>query len=529
MLAALGLRLMRWEHTTVLFNDGPVFLALARAIAEGDLATALAHPFHPLYSASIAAVHLTLGTAFGMSWESSGVWASALAGAGAVAAMYGFVRGAFGEREGLLAAGLLALHSGAIDMSGDVQSEGLYLALFLAACGVLWVALRDADAQRAALAGLLSGLAYLVRPEGLGIAIVAAGLAAGAVVWRRWTPGRGIGWVLALALGAGICVLPYMGALYAQTGELWLTRKKSVSWVAGVDGPPAHFAGKQTVEPDWEAIALPSGMERPHAGSAEERPSFPEAKRGAAPEAEEPKPDTAEGGVLLALSDLVRTAGRALRYELLLLLLPGLWAVRGRPGLRAAFVASLIGAYGVVLVGLAMNVGYLSTRHALPPISLLLGYAACGIAPWARLLGRRRHRPLAWGTVAAAVLLVAAGIAIYRTSRSNDLDELAERRAAEWLRAEVGDAGPVAARKRRVAYYARAPFVQLRTKRPARMLHYLHSYDVRYVIVNEADLEGYDGLAPLMPHLLVRIHQEEAEGERAVVLRFLAPRELGGG
>ena len=33
---------------------------------------------------------------------------------------------------------LLAFHAGAVDTGGDVQSEALYLALFLAAVAALW-------------------------------------------------------------------------------------------------------------------------------------------------------------------------------------------------------------------------------------------------------------------------------------------------------------------------------------------------------------------------------------------------------
>ena len=46
-LAAV-LRVVRWNLFAVIFNDGPVYIGLARALAEGDVSSALLHPIHPL-------------------------------------------------------------------------------------------------------------------------------------------------------------------------------------------------------------------------------------------------------------------------------------------------------------------------------------------------------------------------------------------------------------------------------------------------------------------------------------------------
>ena len=69
----------------------------------------------------------------------------------------------------------------------------------------------------------------------------------------------------------------------------------------------------------------------------------------------------------------------ALRPEVLLLVLAGLWHLRGRPTRRAIFIGAFSALYALVLYGLALNVGYLSRRHILPPAIPLLGYAAIGV------------------------------------------------------------------------------------------------------------------------------------------------------
>ena len=80
-VAAL-LRVYAWQQTHVLFNDGPIFLAMAEAIAEGRWSDVLAHPFHPLYPAA-AVVFQTL---LPLSWEGAAVAVSIFGGVLSVAA-----------------------------------------------------------------------------------------------------------------------------------------------------------------------------------------------------------------------------------------------------------------------------------------------------------------------------------------------------------------------------------------------------------------------------------------------------------
>ena len=524
VVAAVAVRWLRWESTAVLFNDGPVFLALAKAAAAGDWAALIAHPFHPLYPLLTAAVH-AIGAPFGLGWESAGVLANALAGGAAVVALHAFVRRAFGETEALFAAALLAFHAIAIEHSGDVQSEGLYLALFLGSAACLWRGLSLGCRRSALLGGLLSGLAYLTRPEGLSLTLVGGAVAVALFLLGRWTFRAAATWGLALSLGALACLAPYVGALWWDTGEVWLTRKKSVAWVAGIDGPPRHFAGAPTVEPDWDSLALPGGIEAPGRRGTAVNADDKSARlriRAELKRAAEEQPSLASR-LGTASFDLVRTGFRSLRYEVALLVLVGLFAV-GRPaGLRAGFIGAVLGFHALLLFGLVLNVGYVSSRHLLPAVSLLLGYAACGVPLLARGLSALARRPVAYGVAAGLALLLLGGIGIGKNLRPEGLDELAERRAAEWLNANAVEAGPIATRKRRVAYYAELPFVQLRDKPVKRFVHYLDTHDVRYVVVNTDDLDDYEGLEPLVGSWLRKVHVEEAEGETAWVLHYLPP------
>jgi hypothetical protein len=74
--------------------------------------------------------------------------------------------------------------------------------------------------------------------------------------------------------------------------------------------------------------------------------------------------------------------------------------------------------------------------------------------------------------------------------------------------------------RQRVAYYAGAPFVPLRPKRPEGFLSYFDDHGVSFVIVNAHDVAEYVGLEPLVGVALREVQRVEAEGETAIVWAY---------
>jgi hypothetical protein len=538
-LAALAflLRFARWERTAVLFNDGPVFLALAARSAEGTFEVLLQHPFHPLYPLAIAAMH-ALGAPFGMGFETAGALVSALAGSASVVAIWALVRAAFGPREALVAAALLAIHAAAVDVGGDIQSESLYLALVLGAAAALWRATSAGHAGFGIAAGVLAGLAYLTRPEGIGLALVGAGLAGWRGIRGHVPFARALRTAVAIGLGAALLAAPYVAALSLRSGELTLTRKKSVGWIVGAEGH-AGSGGLATGQAGMEAPkivrATPPATAAPPepprraadagstkgAGNAENPAGTPAAAPARDPLDSLVAPPWTARAAPAAFFDLLDDAVSALRPEIVPLVLLGLFALRGRPTRRAGFFGALCGAYAVLLFALAMNVGYVSERHLLPVVLLLLGYGAAG-ALWA---GERLARIGASGAPSAArarvatalVLAVVLVVCVGKTLRRPEgIEDLAERRAAEWVR-DRAPGSVVAARKRRVAYYAGAPFCQLRPRTRASFENYFENHAVNFVVVNAVDVAEYVGLDDLIGTRLEEVYRVEEAGETAFV------------
>lgn len=515
---AAALRFVAWSRSGAIFDDGPVFLYLAEAIRDGDFAAALRHPYHPGYPTAVALASLAAP-----SFESAGALVSIAAGALAVALVHVLVREMFDATSAWVAAALVALHPPSVAFSSDVQSEGLYTALFLASAIAAWRGLRGARRRDAGIAGALAGAAYLVRPEGLGIAL--AGIAGGAWLGLVGSWGRrgALAWCASFALGALVVSSVYAVALREVDGEFELTRKKSVAALAG-------FEPSEARRPSAAPAAPPIPSNGPLPGTR------------LAALAAEPAPPTERTGD--ALAELYGASASALRLEIASFLALGLFAARGRPGRRALFVGAATAIYAAVLFALGATAGYVSTRHALPPLLLSFGYLALGaralgelaLGALARVVPSNARRALLdrRGTLGAALAVaVAAALFLPRDVAARRLDRVAERRAAEWVAATtpVNDTGAVvAARRIREAWYAGATFVPI----PARgyaapaLLDHLRSSGVRYVVIDAERVDAHEGLRGAIETGMRRVHSEFAHGREAWVFE-LDPSASGAG
>ncbi len=524
-LAAGALRWLVWTRTAVIHNDGPTFLGLAQLMGEGEWRAALAHAFHPLYPISVLAAQRALeviGLAEGAAgWERAGALVSVCSGAASVLAAYALLRWTLGGRLALAGAAVLAVHPYAVSYSSDVQSDGLYLALFLASAACGWRALRDSDLRFALATGVGSALAYLTRPEGIGVAGMLAFLLCVRAL-RAPLRRAGLATALALSVPALLVSAPYLLHLRESSGHWALTRKKSVLELAG--SPPA----RATI---LVSASEPLLRERPFLETVLSGP-----RHGAAGPAEAPAPASGVQRHAAALRVLALCLISGLRPELAVLALVGAWQ-RGRRAPELGYLAGLGLLYGVACYGMAYGVGYLDRRHVLPLALLSLGFVSSALP----LLGSALLRVFArggalapssslrpWAPAAAGVALVAL-VALPKTLESRRGDALAERRAAEWLALQPGEIGPVAATRQRVAYYAGASFVPLpefdlrAVQNPARSaLDYLRSAGARHVVVDDRWLGEGTALSDPEPLGLRWLYRAEVGGTRASVFAIEA-------
>jgi hypothetical protein len=177
----------------------------------------------------------------------------------------------------------------------------------------------------------------------------------------------------------------------------------------------------------------------------------------------------------------------------------------------------------VVLYGLAAGAGYVSRRHALPPLLPAFGYASLG----ALAAGAAARRFSAGGAGAAraataAITLLVAGSELSRHLEPKRADERAGREAAEWLRDHAREPGPVAGARQRLGYYAGMPYVPLAGIADGALAPYLERTGARYVVLD--DPRQVDALLRAEGSEVRLLHRLEAAGSSAWVLERGASR-----
>ena len=526
---SLVIRWVTLYQTRVISGDGPTFIRIAQDIVAGNWVDAFAQPQHPGYPILMAGSHILLGDLL-----VGGQWVSLIGGSLAVVALYCFLVQAWNRRIAVVGALLLAVNPYAARLSADVQTDAVYLFLFLSSIALLYAALRERRAAWSLGVGLLSGLAYWVRPEGVGVILLGVVLAG--VAWLRggWATGRVLTWVLALLVGAASVMAPYLFALARVTQSFTFSQKKSVLLMlglAGTDGPSQ--GGLDLVEgfgmDEWVGVGLVAALILVLMLFWLRRIQLVRVRIG---------PVALFSLVLTCLILLLILVPSAagvlaaafvstLRPEILLFLVIGVVSRSSRdPSARTFFVLMVLGFYGLVLLGLLLSYGYLDRRHVLPPVTLLLGYASAGA--WV-LIGRLQQvlvgrglsaRRAASGAV-VVVLTILVLIALPKTWRNHRSEQMAARRAAEWIGTQAAGSGHLASIHFKYSWYARRDWRPLVIEGEDLSASALYQRGVRWVLIESHDPEeeiGQDFLSsPAGTFEILERHRVQEGQTRAVV------------
>lgn len=264
----------------------------------------------------------------------------------------------FGKFEGFAAAVLFQILPVPAHLTSDGLTEAVYI---LTVSGSLLLgakAVRTPGVGAFLLAGLASGAAYLVRPEGtlVGVAVGLVAVALGAA--RRWPRPLAAGRVTALAVGFLVLALPYMLVI-----------------------------GKVTNKPSGMGL-FPSLMGK------NPREQLIKEGHGAAKPAESPvlfaawyEPATDGSKEVWVLKAFVKETLKAFYYVPAVLAVLGFCLVRKRLGAEPWLAVPLVfaGLTAALLLLLGWKGNYLSERHTLSVVYVGCLFAAVGV----RELGRR--------------------------------------------------------------------------------------------------------------------------------------------
>ena len=597
VFVAFPVRLYLALTATMISRDGATFIWYAQGLARDPAAEMRTQAQHPLYPALVLAAHTALQAVGGLlrplgasvssvlddpvrSWTLAGVTVSLLGGLTVVIAVYALARLLFDRRVALLAAMLAALAAEFCQLSADVLTDMPHLTLYLlalcaairgfcpratglpTACPPAGLALRWLF-----LAGALSGLAFLMRPEGAGVAVVAAAAALGLTGPCR-LPRRLVG-PLVVVLGAGLVASPYMlitgklvqkkslprflpgsceAAEPAVAGWQWLlatcdSQGKSFPFErislqasgtpaegsCGDDGARYRELTTLAIDSRLDAVLtshfslLASSTIDQHCSPTSGTPS--RAALGSVP-----------ADVAKAAGLAVEHWGRALRLTLLLPAIAWLFLRKCLPADRTAvrLVTAAGSLHFVIVVLLVLRFDYadlLSVRHTMILAGLTLPFSAAGVAAILDLVPARRRVAVGVLVVIALVAPTAPWMFEWRYAHEAYL-----RRAGEWIRSQQPSGAKVHTTRHRVAFYANgihqwSPLD--RDKDIARILAEARAHHSDWLVFDVQRVSRYsptflqDLEQAAAPGELTRAHVEEqavkGKVQRAIIYRYRPP------
>jgi hypothetical protein len=438
--AAFAIRcvwLSRYVH--VIENEGADYARLARNLLSGNgYVGMLGGPetvFPPLFPFLIGSLSAVTGDT-----ETAGRLISMAMGTLLPLPMFLLTEIVFERRAALAAASIAAVSPMLIALSCSVYSEGIYFTLWLTGIYFAMRTLRGDEVRYAALSGLFFGLSYLVRPEAIGYAFLAAIWILIAVIFRKSTIRSALPRAAMVLLAALAVAAPYVTWLSISSGKI-------------------HFEGKSA----YNNITT----RRIHQGMGQ-----PEAARGLGPNGEAVGPhlfsdqleilkrETSDGRSLFSniLQDFPRrllklgkitATSRILGSPVLAVLaMVGLLTagIGSRKFLFEGFLLAVAAACLVVL----LSIGVMWPRFLFPIALLLVPWAGAGVS---RISGwtRDRMEGLSGGNsflsglaTAAVACLMLSGVVIPSVGAVLKTDEFSMSRvtilkdAGRWLGAYKG-------------------------------------------------------------------------------------------
>jgi hypothetical protein len=462
VLLALALRVVAfWRFDPVAF-DSAIYFEMADLIRAGHWSTVLTYDYPPLYPFFVATVQWFLRDS-----EIAGVLVSLAADVFVIFPLFAIARSAVGYSGAWGAVFLWAIHPLAIGLGVQALTDAPTAALVAVS---LWAGLHALEHRRlvwALTAGIASGLAHLLRPEGIEPALALAAIywwpvsklgapssasteiqstrGSGFQTVRRRTL-RSTAWVAAPLVGWALVASPYIISISEQSGALTLSKKKSaVGFVRSLAGEGMPIV---PLVPPQNPAALQSNGNVPDSLAAGEPTSL----------------QSRLNRLIASVYGFQKPLVNGIHPVIWILILIAAWNSRFRAAAGNRFartlLLTLLGLHFAVLVGLAADHGvdYLGSHHFFLMALYSLPFAGAGLAQVLTWMTEHAWTPR-WLPTVVLALLVAMPIVWLATKGVGR--GVAVRPAAAWIRSQVSGAPVVVTNLAKLTYHAGATRIEL--------------------------------------------------------------------
>ncbi|HEX3726049.1 MAG TPA: glycosyltransferase family 39 protein [Pirellulales bacterium] len=334
--------------------------------------------------------------------------------------------------------------------AADSQSDTAHVCFYLLAAWLAATALSSGSWKRLAAAGLASGVAYWIRPEGLEIVVAALLCLAARAAVAGWGFRR---WALATFALAG-CTLAVAGPYCILAGKF---TSKQLTF-AKVRPTPTYLAAQLAQAEAAEATLAAGSSGRP-------------ATNATAP-ATTPGAPTGDAGSSTRLVLVARLAGKAVaaycnsicqgfKFVFLPFFFLGVVELlrRKRNWLPFVLVALLGLLHSLILLCVFIISGYIAHRHTIPLVGLAMPFAALGVIGIGQALARRIEIKPNYGV--AATLALSLALVLPYTLRPFNREFVPVIAATEWVQSHAAPGAGIVCNSPYVGFYGTLPTASL--------------------------------------------------------------------
>jgi 4-amino-4-deoxy-L-arabinose transferase-like glycosyltransferase len=228
LILTLAIRLYLLAHYYIINGDGIRYVTAGRNFWEGRWVDGLGSFYPPFFPLLIAAAYPLTGD-----WEWAGRLWPFLLGILILLPLFAVLRRIYGAKVAVAALLFYAVSPYLARFSVDVRSEVPYTFFFLLSVYFFLRGLDSANLAPFFVMGLTAALAYLVRPEGIGLIMVAVAF----LFYRLWTrraSNRAYLQATVLCLGFALFAAPYVCYLRWDTGSWTISRKAANALSIGI-------------------------------------------------------------------------------------------------------------------------------------------------------------------------------------------------------------------------------------------------------------------------------------------------------
>jgi len=427
-VCAVVVRLIQVFLVYTISGDGPIYIEIAKNFYQGDFRGGLAFEYPPAYPLFISAAYSVT-----RDWLIAGRLVSFIFGILTIFPIYFMTKELFGEKVANLTSVFFVFQPLVSNYAVRVISEPTYVFFFVCAVWLSWKAISGFIYPLYFAAGAMSGFSYLIRPEGLGVAIVSClCILFYDLLNIKQNYKRKTAQICVLALGVLVFVSPYVLHIKNETGQWKLSKKKSI--VTAITGETLGDSITDASVQAWARIPAYSSMEEGYLKT------------------------------FLGLIIVFVITFHCLLFLLLIICLVGRKeiSVQGR---YEMFICLII-----IFYFLVFSLFYVSDRHLIPLVSICLFWSAIGFYVVYRYILKKipprkiEKMPKLPGRIFALLLMVVILSLLPQAMRPQDRDKIGRKKVGLWMRENCEKSPCIFTDSLRLAFYAGAEAVRFQNR-----------------------------------------------------------------